>query len=67
MRKKLDAWLKQTNAKFPQPDPKFASKKRNLRWGNIATKGKEVLEKLHASYLDPNYRPNKDWWGSHID
>lgn len=67
MRKKLDAWLKQTNAKFPQPDSKFDSKKRNLRWGNIETKGKEVLEKRHAFYHDPNYRPNKDWWGSQID
>ena len=67
MRKKLDTWLKQTNAKFPQPDPKFDSKKRNLRWGNIETKGKEVLEKRHASFLDPNYQPNKDWWGSQID
>ena len=67
MRKKLDAWLKQTNAKFPQPDPKFDSKKRNFRWGNIETKGKEVLEKRHASFLDPKYQPNKDWWGSQID
>ena len=67
MRKRLDAWLKQTKAKFPQPDPKFDSKKRNFRWENIETKGKEVLEKRHASFLDPKYQPNKDWWGSQID
>jgi arylsulfatase A-like enzyme len=67
MRKKLDTWLNHTKAKFPQPDPKFDSKKRNFRWGTIETKGKEVLEKRHASFLNPNYQPNKDWWGSQID
>jgi arylsulfatase A-like enzyme len=67
MRKKLDAWLKQTNAKFPKPDPKFDSAKREARWKNIETSGKERLEKQHASFLDPTYKPNKDWWGSYVD
>ena len=67
MRKKLDAWLKQTNAKFPQPDPKFDSVKREARWKNIETSGKQRLEKQHASFLDPSYKPNKDWWGSLVD
>jgi arylsulfatase A-like enzyme len=67
MRKKLDTWLKQTNAKFPQPDPKFDSAKREARWKNIETSGKERLEKQHATFLDPSYNPNKDWWGSSVD
>ena len=67
MRKKLDAWLKQTNAKFPKPDPKFDSAKREARWKNIESSGKQGLEKRHASFLDPNYKPNKDWWGSSVD
>ena len=67
MRKKLDAWLKQTNAKFPQPDPKFDSAKRKARWENIESSGKQRLEKQHASFLDTTYKPNKDWWGSSVD
>ena len=67
MRKKLDAWLKQTQAKFPTPDPQFNSAKREARWEQIKKSGKAGLEKKHASYLDPNYIPNKDWWGSSVD
>jgi arylsulfatase A-like enzyme len=67
MRKKLDAWLKQTKAKFPTPDPQFNSAKRDARWEQIKKSGKAGLEKKHASYLDPNYIPNKDWWGSSVD
>ena len=50
MRKKLDAWLKQTNAKFPSPDPKFDSASRKARWENIKSTGKQGLEKRHASF-----------------
>ena len=67
MRNKLDAWLKQTRAKFPKPDSKFDSVKRESRWKNIESSGKQRLEKQHASFLDPNYKPNKDWWGSSVD
>jgi len=67
MRNKLDAWLKQTRAKFPKPDSKFDSAKREARWKNIENSGKERLENQHASFLDSNYKPNKDWWGSSVD
>ncbi len=67
MRKKLDAWLKQTGAKFPKPDPKFDSAKRDARWKNIESSGKQRLEKQHATFLEPNYKPNQDWWGSSVD
>ena len=67
MRKKLDDWLKQTKATFPQPDPKFDNGKREARWENIKSSGKQRLEKQHASFLDPDYKPNKDWWGSFLD
>ena len=67
MRKKLDTWLKQTDAKFPKPDPEFDSAKRAARWKNIETSGKEGLEKQHAFFLDPTYKPNKDLRGSSED
>ena len=67
MRRKLDTWLKQTKAQFPQLDPRFDSAKRKARWENIKSQGKQKLEKQHASFLEPTYKPNQDWWGSMLD
>jgi hypothetical protein len=64
MRATLDQWLKDTQAKFPAPDPMFDAEQRKRRWTSLQTSGKASLEKRHAVYLDQNYRPNKDWWGS---
>jgi hypothetical protein len=30
----------------------------------MRTKGIQAREKQHADFLDPNFKPNKDWWGS---
>ena len=67
MKQRLDQWLKQTNAKFPIEDPTFDSTKRSDRWKQIKTQKKAGLEKQHARFLSPNYKPNKDWWGSSLD
>ena len=64
LRAKLDAWLKATDAKLPAKDPAFDLAKREARWESLKTKGKVGLEKRHASYLAPGYKPNRDWWGS---
>lgn len=64
MRQTLDAWLKETNAKFPVKDPKFDTVKRSARWESLRTQGKLTLERRHATYVREDYRPNKDWWGS---
>ena len=64
MRATLDAWLKETGAKFPTQDPQFDADKRASRWQSLQTSGKASLEQRHAMYLDPDFKPNKDWWGS---
>jgi hypothetical protein len=64
MRAKLDAWLKATKAKFPVKDDKADLAKRKARFESLATQGKERLERQHANFLNPDYKPNKDWWGS---
>ncbi|HSG70839.1 MAG TPA: sulfatase, partial [Planctomycetaceae bacterium] len=64
LRAKLDAWLAATDAIFPVKDPQFDSAKRDGRWEDLRTTGLERLEKQHANFLDPNFKPNKDWWGS---
>ena len=64
MRAKLDAWLKATKAKMPTKDEKADLSKRKARFESLATQGKERLERQHANFLNPDYKPNKDWWGS---
>ena len=64
MRAKLDAWLKATKAKFPVKDEKADLAKRKERFESLATQGTERLERQHANFLNSNYKPNKDWWGS---
>ena len=64
LRARLDAWLKITDAKLPTKDSAFDLPKREARWESLKTKGKGSLEKRHASYLAPGYKPNRDWWGS---
>ena len=64
MRTKLDAWLKTTHAKFPTKDPQFDADKRATRWESLKTRGKAILETRHAAFLNSNFTPNKDWWGS---
>jgi len=59
----LQAWLKSTGAKFPQPNhdynPVWAEQQRNA-----ALKQKENLEKQHAQFLNPNWQPDLTWWKS---
>ena len=64
MRAKLNIWLKATKAKFPTKDEKADLAKRKVRFESLATQGKERLERQHANFLNSDYQPNKDWWGS---
>lgn len=63
LRAKLDKWLNDVGAVMPQPDPRwkpeFVQQKKDQ-----SLKRKENLEKEHRAVLDPDWTPNKDWWGS---
>ena len=64
MTRKLDAWLKETKATFPTKNPDFDPQKRADRWNDLRTNRKERLEKQHSGFVQPDYQPNQDWWGS---
>lgn len=66
LRQKLDAWLKETGARIPQSDSRFDAKKKQQQLENAAGKQMQGLEKRHADYLKPDYKPNKTWWDSKI-
>ena len=59
----LQAWLKATGAKIPQPNPAYqpawAEQQRQA-----ALRQKANLEKQHAEFLDPHWQPDPTWWKS---
>jgi hypothetical protein len=59
----LQAWLKETGAKIPQPYPQYQEVWAKQQWtSSLAAKGR--LEKSHAAYLDPGWQPDPTWWRS---
>tara|TARA_B100001123_G_scaffold213468_1_gene241049 strand:- start:5412 stop:6929 length:1518 start_codon:yes stop_codon:yes gene_type:complete len=64
MRERLDAWLVETGAKLPIPDPEYDADKESERLHHLGHEFMEELEDQHAGYLDPDWQPNEDWWGS---
>ncbi|MDX1681909.1 MAG: sulfatase, partial [Phycisphaeraceae bacterium] len=66
LRAALDDWLEDVGAKFPEPDPEFDSQARAARMRRIEEELMPKLERQHAAYLDPDWEPNDDWWGSQV-
>jgi arylsulfatase A-like enzyme len=64
LRTKLDAWLADTGAVMPKPDPRFDRQKFEAKLANARTKRMAGLERQHANFLVPGWKPNADWWGS---
>ena len=67
LKTKLQQWLKATQAKFPEADPQFNAMAREARWSQLRTTGQQRLEAQHAHYLDDEFKPNQDWWGSAVN
>ena len=62
----LKEWLESVDAKYPQPDPRYDPAKTQAKFQRIQTELKARLEKSHAAMLDPDWQPNKNWWGSMV-
>uniref|UniRef100_UPI003568EB14 sulfatase/phosphatase domain-containing protein n=1 Tax=Pontiella sp. TaxID=2837462 RepID=UPI003568EB14 len=64
LKKRLDAWLADTGAVMPERDPRFTQAKFDAKLESARTKKQDSLEKQHARYLEPGWKPNANWWGS---
>jgi len=62
----LQNWLTSVNAKYPEVDPEFDAEKRKKYDENMRTVRLKNLEKERIKMLQPNFSPNKNWWGSNI-
>ncbi|MDA8743060.1 sulfatase [Rubripirellula amarantea] len=67
LRSRLDAWLDETGAKLPKPDPRFDARKFEERLTRVRETLMPKLERQHADYLDKSKKPSPDWWGSAAD
>ena len=64
LRKDLDAWLAETGARIPLPDARFDAAKKERQMKQMREKKLPSLEKQAENFLDPNWKPNADWWSS---
>jgi len=64
LRKRLDAWLAETNATLPMLNPRYDAQLAERQMESMRTKTLERLEKQHANFADPDWKPDKTWWGS---
>jgi len=66
LRERLDRWLIETDAKFPVPDAEYDPEKQSAYLRKLEQEWMPKLEAEHAQYLDPDWQPNEDWWGSQV-
>ena len=63
---KLNNWLLEVNAQYPQADEEFDTAK----FQNYITKIKNELwpklERDRKNMLSEDFQPNADWWGSKV-
>ncbi|MFZ4455070.1 MAG: sulfatase [Bacteroidales bacterium] len=66
LRKELFDYLKSVGAKFPEKDPKYNAEGDKEYRKSVENKLWPRLENERKSMLSPDFKPNKDWWGSQI-
>ena len=66
LRQRLDNWLNEVGAKLPVPDPQYDPDKEKSRLHKLEHEFMPKLEVQHAEYLDADWQPNEDWWGSQV-
>ena len=66
LRGRLERWLVELDAKFPVPDPQYDPDQERAYLHRLEYELMPKLEVQHAAYLDPEWEPNPDWWGSQV-
>ena len=66
MRRRLDAWLLETEAMIPVRDARFDEAKHRRTQKQIREVREPRLERQHAGFLAEDFKPNANWWGAMI-
>jgi len=64
MKQLLADYLKTVGAKFPELDARFTEKAGKAKQERIRNENLPKLEQQHARFLDADWSPNENWWGS---
>ena len=64
LRKKLDKWIEQVGTRLPQLNPKYDDKLAERAMRDTRAKRLPQLERQHAGFLGPDFKPNATWWPS---
>lgn len=67
LKKKLDKWLKDVDAKMPEADMQYDPKKESAVKKRWRTKLLNDQEKYRLQMFKEDWQPNKDWWGSRVE
>ena len=66
MRRRLDRWLADADARLPVQDPEHDAEKEQAYLDGLKHELMPRLEAEHGAYLDSDWQPNDDWWGSRV-
>ena len=66
LRGRLGRWLVELEAKFPVPDRQYDPEQERAHLHRLEYELMPQLEAQHATYLNPEWEPNPDWWGSQV-
>ena len=66
LRARLDQWLSSVGARMPVPDPLHDAAEEGARLLRLRTELMPQLERQHARYLEDDWQPNPEWWGSQM-
>lgn len=64
MSQRLQAWLKETGARLPVPNPEFDAGAYEREREQIRNRVLPTLERQAAGFLKPDYDPGNRWWVS---
>ncbi|WP_139956466.1 sulfatase [Flavicella sediminum] len=67
MKTQLLDWLKSMNTHYAEVDSEWDEKARAKWLERQRTKTLPGQERQRKRMLDPNWKPNKDWWGSEVN
>ena len=67
MEKELMAYLQEVNAQLPAVDSAFNPKEKQQWMQAIQQNRWPSLEKQRFEMMQPDWQPNKDWWGAVVD
>ena len=65
LQKELFRWLEKTNAVMPQKDSLYSEEAEMEYLKEHNEKALKSQEKTRQKMMQQNWKPNKDWWGSH--